>query len=95
MGLGEWFAALKRTPGLHRNPRQMQFSGHHKAIATVVAWTDQHQGSAPLQLRPPILLLQPLRHGQRGFLHQGFNRQPAVEQLLLEGCHAAAAHQQM
>jgi len=71
MVCGERFVLFKGTPELHWHPRQLQFPGHHQAIAAVVARTHQHQ-------HPPLAQpwggQQPLGYAQAGFLHQRCHR---------------------
>ena len=72
----------------------MQFPGGYQPIPAVVAWPHQHQGSmAPQPLA--VLLQQQPTHRQGGLLHQGFHRQAAGEELLLQRCHLGAVDQQV
>ena len=86
----EWFVGVKRAPDPHGNPAQVQFTGHHKAITAVVAWSHQHQQPVALEI---WVLQNGLGQSQAGLLHQRRHRKPLEKKGLLQLLHGAAAEQ--
>jgi len=92
VGLRERFAALEWSPEPNLDAGQVQLPGHHQPIAAVVARPHQHQHAIGQQGR---LGEQPPADQEGRLLHQGFDGQPAGEQLHLQGRHLVRAHQQV